>query len=289
MDADGAGKKATDKILRLVGEAGLPVKVVRIPDGKDPDEFVKKNGGEAFRDLLSGASGDIEYRLLSARDGFDLTTNDGVRRYLNRAAEILAEGNDIIARDLYAGRLSASFGVSKEVLLDAVKKQAAIQSKARRSKTLREAVALPGDTPGSRQRRMHLRAAGAEETLLSLMMYNPDFWKEVESRLSAEDFSTDLNRRIFDRMGEILRRGGSFDLSLMGETFSPDEMGTIAMMQSRGSGRVNARAELLDCLRVMEEEKARQSLQGADKLPDEEWKKSLEEIRKMKKGDSQNG
>ena len=75
----------------------------------------------------------------------------------------------------------------------------------------------------------------------------------------------------------------------MGETFSPDEMGTIAMMQSRGSGRVNARAELLDCLRVMEEEKARQSLQGADKLPDEEWKKSLEEIRKMKKGDSQNG
>lgn len=289
MDADGAGKKATDKILRLVGETGLPVKVVRIPDGKDPDEFVKKNGGEAFRDLLSGASGDIEYRLLSARDGFDLSTNDGVRRYLNKAAEILAEGNDIIARDLYAGRLSASFGVSKEILLDAIKKQAAQNAKSKRSKALREAVALPADTPGSRQRRMHLRAAGAEETLLSLLMYNPDFLKDVEKRLSPEDFTSDLNRRIYSRVIDILRQGGSFDISLMGAAFSPDEMGTIAMMQSRGAGRVNARAELSDCLRVMEEEKARQTLQGADKLSPEEWEKSLEEIRKMKKGDTHHG
>ena len=75
----------------------------------------------------------------------------------------------------------------------------------------------------------------------------------------------------------------------MGAAFSPDEMGTIAMMQSRGAGRVNARAELSDCLRVMEEEKARQTLQGADKLSPEEWEKSLEEIRKMKKGDTHHG
>lgn len=282
MDADGAGKKATDKIMRLVGETGLPVKIVRVPDGKDPDEFVKKNGGEAFRRLIDGAGGDLEYLLLSAREGFNLETSDGVRRYLNRAAEILADSKDLIARDLYAGRLSAAYGISKDTIMQAIKDAAEKRAKSRHRQEIKEAVAQKNDTLLGRERRVHLRASGAEETILSILMLNPDFFDMAAESLDEDSFVTALNRRIFARIKAILVGGQSFDLSLMSEAFSPAEMGEIVKLQNRAAGRANAKTELADCIRVLREEREKQSVKDIGRLSSEEWEAHLEKLRQMK-------
>ncbi|MBQ1849363.1 MAG: DNA primase, partial [Lachnospiraceae bacterium] len=63
--------------MDLLREAGVRIKVVRVPEGKDPDEFIRKNGAERFRMLIDGSANDIEYRLTELGGQFDLTTADG--------------------------------------------------------------------------------------------------------------------------------------------------------------------------------------------------------------------
>lgn len=116
LDADAAGQKAIKRASELLQNTGLSVRVVVIPDGKDPDEYIKKNGADRFRALLEGAVSDMEYKLLTAAAGIGLASDDGRLKYLSAAAEIIAADDDVMARDVYIGRLCDKYGVSRTAL-----------------------------------------------------------------------------------------------------------------------------------------------------------------------------
>ena len=116
LDSDAAGQKAVKRASQMLENTGLSVRVVLIPDGKDPDEFIKKNGPERFRALLKGAVSDIEYKLLSAAGDIDINTDDGRLKYLAEAAAVIANEADIMTRDIYIGRLCDKYGVSRTAL-----------------------------------------------------------------------------------------------------------------------------------------------------------------------------
>ncbi len=77
-DADSAGKKAAQRAIPMLERVGLAVKVVTVPGAKDPDEFIKAKGAEAFRALIDDSENGMEYRLQRAAEGFDL--GDGRRQ-----------------------------------------------------------------------------------------------------------------------------------------------------------------------------------------------------------------
>ncbi|MEE0839551.1 MAG: DNA primase, partial [Acutalibacteraceae bacterium] len=72
LDADSAGQKAVQRALETLKDSGLPTRVVVIPDGKDPDEFIKKNSPEKFKALLDRSESDIEYKLRKAGENIDI-------------------------------------------------------------------------------------------------------------------------------------------------------------------------------------------------------------------------
>ena len=82
-DSDDAGQRATQRAIPILKAAGLRVKVITVPGGKDPDEFMKnygKDGPIRFRQLLEKGGTDVEYRLQKLRDQFDLDTDEGDRK-----------------------------------------------------------------------------------------------------------------------------------------------------------------------------------------------------------------
>ena len=89
FDSDIAGQKATEKAINLFKEYGLSVCVVELPNTKDPDEFIKKNGAEAFKALLDSAMCDIEYKLLHAEKEIEINSDTSRLKYLTMAAEII--------------------------------------------------------------------------------------------------------------------------------------------------------------------------------------------------------
>lgn len=280
LDADAAGQKATDRAMGILAEAGVGVRVLRIPDGKDPDEFIKKNGPSRFTALLDGAVGDIEYKLFTASKDLDTNTNEGRLAYLKRAADVLAGVEDSIARDLYAGRLADKFGVSKTAILTEAKQAARQENRRRQKKQFRELTApRPGLPP---EERTHMRAAGAEEGVLAILMRNPDYLDFVKERLSPEDFVTPFHRRVYEGVVKVLEEGRAFELSLLGGGFTPEEMGRIAGMQNKVVSQEKAAEALTDCIRVILEEKEKLDAGKAGEMPDGEWEAQLQRLREKK-------
>ena len=116
-DADVAGQTATLRGLEILRNAGFDVKVLKVPQGKDPDEFVRNNGKEAFLRLVDNALPLIEYRIKKASEGIDVSNNDELVKYGERFAERLADLNPV-EKDVYIKKMSEETSIQEQAIYD---------------------------------------------------------------------------------------------------------------------------------------------------------------------------
>ena len=285
MDADSAGEKATDRAISILEPVGVSIRVLRLPDCKDPDEFIKKHGNARFQKLLDNAMSALEYKLLTAARGIDLDATDGKLKYLNKACEVLAATNDPIAIDLYTGKLSAKYGVSKERMSQIVKMA---QDKRRSGEVRRELNEIIAPQTAKKdevnpQKAQFKLAAKAEETVISVLVRHPDMLETAKTKLDASDFLTDFNRRLFERVVEILETGREFDLVLLGADFSPDEISYITRLLTVSTANENAEKVLDDSIKVILNEKRSADKPNVSEMTDDDWAKEMSELIKSKK------
>lgn len=284
MDSDSAGEKATDRALGILSNVGVDIKVLRLPECKDPDEFIKKHGSARFQNLLDDAMSAIDYRLYTAARGVDLGATDGKLKYLNKACEVLATLNDSIAVELYTGRLSVKYGVSKEKLQQIIKNAADEKRRQQTRKELQEVI-----TPTVKkdevnpQRSQYRRAAAAEEAVISVLIKHPDALDNIRSELDPSDFLTDFNRKLFERVVSILETGHQFDLVLLGADFTAEEMSFIAKLQTLGTASENYQKVLDDSVKVLHSEKEQADTPDISGLDDDAWAEAMANIIKNKK------
>ncbi len=278
LDADAAGQKAIKRATELLQNTGLSVRVVVIPDGKDPDEYIKKNGADRFSALLSGAVSDMEYKLLTAAAGIDLASDDGRLKYLAAAAEIIAEDEDIMARDVYIGKMCEKYGVSRTALTAKVEE---IRRKNRRIKKQKEITDIirPKFTKDdiNPERRSSPKGTAAEETLIAVLLKHPNLYKKAKSELPPEKMITSLNRRIYEIIIEALDSGRPLDISLFAQRLIPAEIGYLVALQNGDKADKNAEIVLRDCIRVILEEDII-SAGGQKDATVEDWAENLKNI-----------
>lgn len=284
FDSDAAGQKAVARATEVLSDSGLKVRVLAVPDGKDPDEFIKKNGPERFKALLEGAVNEIEYKLYMAAQGIDTTTADGKAKYLNLAAEALASVNNPITVDLYAGRLSEQYGITKKTLIKEAEKIRYAKRKTQNKKEI-NAIIKPvyKNNEVNSLKRTNQLAVLAEETILSVLMAHPDLLLKLED-FTADDMMSSINHRIFKAVEQSVNgASGRFDISLFGDDFSPEEMGYISSLQNSKGPFVDPQKSLSDAIKVLEEEKNGTTPSEAGKLSDDDWAKQMEKLIQNKK------
>jgi DNA primase len=286
LDADAAGQKAAKRASQLLENTGLAVRVVVIPDGKDPDEYIKKNGPERFKALLEGAVSDIEYKLLMAADGIDLNGDDGRLKYLAAAAEIIASCEDVMTRDIYIGRLSDKYGVSRTALSTKVdelrRKSFRSQKKKEISDIIRPTFTKDDINP---ERRRSQKGTNAEETMLAVLLQHPDFSDEANEKLPPERMITSLNRRIYEIILDASKTGRSLDISLFAEKLIPSEVGYLVALQNSEKAGKNAKEVLKDCIEVILEEDIILNSSSNSEQTVEDWASNLKNmIDKKSKG-----
>ena len=140
FDADAAGQKGAQRAIGMLREIGMRVRLITVPDGKDPDEFIKRNGAERFKLLLDRAANDVEYRLMELGKKHLLNTSDGKVNYLKEATQLLASISSPLERDVYIGRLSADLGVSKTALQSQLNYQLQRQKKQQQDKQFSQVI-----------------------------------------------------------------------------------------------------------------------------------------------------
>ena len=279
LDADAAGQKAVRRASGLLENTGLSVRVVVVPDGKDPDEYIKKNGKERFAALLEGAVSDMEYKLLTAAKDIDLNSEDGRLKYLAAAAEIIAATDDIMTRDIYIGRLSEKYGVSRIALTTRVNELRKRNSRQKQKKEITDII-RPKFTKDdiNPERRKSVKGTAAEETLIAVLLKNPDFYKIALDKLPPEKMLTSLNRRIYETIISVLEHGGSLDISAFAEKLLPAEIGYLVSLQNSEKAGKNPEIVLKDCIGVILEEDM--LLESAEKAESsvEEWAAGLQNL-----------
>ena len=279
LDADAAGQKAVRRASELLENTGLSVRVVVVPDGKDPDEYIKKNGKERFAALLEGAVSDMEYKLLTAAKDINLDNEEGRIKYLAAAAEIIAASDDIMTRDIYIGRLSEKYGVSRTALnarIDELRKRNRRQKQKKEiSDIIRPKFTKDDINP---ERRKSVKGTAAEETLIAVLLKNPDFYKIALEKLPPEKMLTSLNRRIYETILSVLERGGTLDISAFAEKLLPAEIGYLVSLQNSEKAGKNPEIVLKDCIGVILEEDM--LLKSAEKSENsvEEWAAGLQNL-----------
>ncbi|MBE6778142.1 MAG: DNA primase [Ruminococcaceae bacterium] len=285
FDADLAGREATQRAIANLRKTGLDVRVVSIPDGKDPDEYIKRNGPEAFRRLLEGSANAVEYRLLEIGKNYDIRSSNGKILYFKEAAKVLAELDSPVERDVYAGRLSELLGISKEAILQEVegnrrgKQRAAakqqLQTLVRQeSKELRQVNADAA---------AHPRAANAEESLLGTLILHPDYFKQIKPILSPEQMVTAFNRELYTRLLERYQQGLMLELSFLSVDYDEAQMAYITRMVRDAKERVLTPEDAVTFATIIRDEHALKGLADPANATDEELLKMMETLRARKK------
>ena len=119
-DSDSAGINAALRGIDVINAAGGKPRVMHVTDGKDPDDFVKAHGKEAFLKLADNAMPATDYKLKLARRGFDLRNDRDVLEYIDKTVPILKELGPV-EQDIYIRKLSSEFGISESAINMAVK------------------------------------------------------------------------------------------------------------------------------------------------------------------------
>ena len=199
-DSDAAGQEATLRALAAVRGRAAEVRVLLLPDGKDPDEYVRTHGAEAFRALVATAVPVPAFRLRHVRthmaDGVE-----GRNAALQAMLPVLAE-LDAVARGAYVRQTAAELFLDEGVVADALRK------------FLQRGGAEPAapadlQRPVVRQADDAVRRAGRE--LLAAAWHTPDLLTEILSFIPRTDFPDELIGGILGAMAEHLQAGGALD------------------------------------------------------------------------------
>ncbi len=285
FDADAAGQKAAQRAIGILRQTGIRIRVVTIPDGKDPDEFIRKNGAERFKVLLNQSANDIEYRLIELGRRHELGTPNGRVAYLRDAAALLSELQSPVERDVYAGKLAKDLEVSKDAILAQVKQAAGRRQRRERRSELSQVVRDAEKTvkkinPDADR---HLRAAKAEEALLGLLVLHPDYIRQVEEKLPPDWFATAFNRGVYERLLTRSRAGLLVELPFLAADYDGDEMAYISHMVHAAKDLPHSPQEVEDYIGVLKKEHQLQIADDVTALSDEDIGALLSALRESKK------
>ena len=252
-DGDAAGQNATQRAIPILEKAGLQVKVLKMRDAKDPDEFLKKFGADRFKLLLEESSNRVEYQLNAILKKYDLRDDDQKVKYLQESAELISSLQSSVQREVYSGRVAEAAKISMDAMkieVERAKKRRDYQQKKKQEKIdLSPARNLQ---PKSRSIRYdNMKSAMAEEMLLALCLREPALLDSTRE-LKSEMFSSELLGRVYAQLSRRHQEG--LDVSLGGlEDFTTEEMSHIAGILQRQEGPVSEQA-LSDCLRTIQRE-----------------------------------
>lgn len=282
-DADGAGQKATARAIDILRNAGLPIKILTVPSGKDPDEFIRskgENGPAAFKLLIDKCGNDVEYRLMKLRENYNLTTTDGKVAFLNDAVKIVASIESPIERDVFASKLCAELEIDKNAFNDQIAK---IKRRGRRENIKKETRQIQYELNGQNDKinKEHYkkpRSSSAEEALLVYLINNPDYANSISERVTPDKFSNSLIKRYYEYVLSKIKSGYE-PLTSVSSDFNSDEVSYLYKLISTTIPAASTREAVEEYINVINEESNKLT---SDKLADMSADDINDYIMKMK-------
>lgn len=284
-DSDEAGQKATMKAINLLTEAGVLARVLKIPDAKDPDEYIKKFGADSFRNLLSGTATALDFEFGKLKAGLDLLSPAGKAEFLKKAVNFLAQVENDTERLVYISEAATVSGQQASSVKELVEEKRKINNRFRKKeaerKLIREVAVRDKINPDA----VNFPAEEkAERGIIAYVFHSPDKLSYIEKKLTPEDFPTEFNRRVFVYISGIVKSGRNLDIGLLGEDFSLEEIGRITGICKQADALPYSIPRLDEYIGALLKHKENKTEKPITELSNEEMLRLMEERRaKLKK------
>ena len=213
-DADAAGQKAALRGIEVLRNEGCKVKVLHVTDGKDPDEYIKKNGRDAFDKLVEKAIPYTDYKIEAAKRDIDIGTEEGKIDFIRRITPILSDLTPVEA-DIYIKKAARDTGISEK----AIKMEIPVNNKREQSS---------GAVRQEKQGTNGISVSNIEASVLKCLFIDPQL---SEALLPYMDmFESELSRRAVNIAFEEYGLKGDFDKRTIMDRLDPDE--SMALQES---------------------------------------------------------
>jgi len=260
FDSDGAGVKAAQRAIKLFENTGINVKVLRMTGAKDPDEFIKKRGPDAFQVLLEKSENHIEYRLLEVKNKYDLETDEGRVQFLTEATELLAGLNNSVEREVYGRRAAEYAGVTADAVQNEVKKAFKRKIAANRKKQERTDLkpTLAAQPKEKSIRYANVNSAVAEEGIIRLLLIDPTLLKTVND-LQPEEFTSPVLGKVFALVKKRFESDRNISISSLASELEPEEISHLTYVVQKPETLKNAASALKDYIEKIRTEKLKET------------------------------
>lgn len=201
-DADGAGRNAALKALDLLAREGVDCRVLVMPNGQDPDEFIHENGRERFQGLLNQALPALDYRIFLAKQAAATSMGSlDILAYQEQVTDLLAQETSPVVRELYADRLAKEISISPASILQVIEKK-----RVKEAGPSPKAVPYQESPPTSAQ----LEFDQASLSYLNALIEDNSLLSRPELRAEPEDFPASMR----DIMTQALALGHKGKLTM---------------------------------------------------------------------------
>lgn len=227
-DIDAAGRNATLRGIQLLEQVGVAVKIINLGSGdsKDPDEFIKNHGAEAFRRKMTGSQGQIDYRIDEILSRYNLDNPDEKLRCANEMVTFISTIPGRMERDVYASRAAERIGVEPKSVREEVDR-AVHRSEARTRKRQMDRLERVQNGLEGTQNRDKIRyvpESRHEEAILGILLLHPELGPQAAKLLTPEDFATEFNRKLWELYLPDWKNGDEADINAGGQ-LTPAEAG----------------------------------------------------------------
>ncbi len=272
-DSDAAGRNAALRGIDILLDAGCKVNVVHVTDGKDPDEFIRAKGKEAYLDLVSHATPAIEYKFNSVKGNLDLSNYEDKVEYTKRTVAILKQLNPI-DREVYIPKLAQIVGVSEGAIRMELGEKLGNDN-------------LPKQTQTTDDNTVGTTINNYEKNILKVIFTRPDLLKTV---LECDGIiASEFPKKILEIAKKQYDEKENFDFESVAENLDPEEsilLSEIIKFVKLGGNEKEILEETLNKWRreqIQKEEKEILSLisMADENIKDDEIKKLTDRLNQL--------
>ena len=241
-DSDGAGQKAALRAIPILRDAGITCKVINMSPHKDPDEFIKALGPEAYEERIARAENSFMYTLRMREKDFDLRDPEGKTAFYREAARMILEFPDELERDNYIEAVAAHYQVGFEHLRQMVRKVGTAGGISARREPLKT---------GKNERKK--REDGREKSqrlLLTWLVEQPKLFRTISAYLSPSDFTEGVYRKVAEELFRQMKEEGQPNPGRIVTMFdSEEDQRTVAQICNASAGEMESSADMEKALR----------------------------------------
>ena len=198
-DSDEAGTKAALRAIPILREAGLSVRVINMKPYKDPDEFIKALGTEAFQERIDRAQSSFLFEVEVLERGYNLRDPAAKTAFFDETAKKLLSFSEELERNNYIEAVAEKYGVAYETLRRRVNQLGMVMGgTAPKTK--------PRELSGQKKPREEGTAA-SQKLLLTWAISDPDYFRAIRRYITPGDFTVPLYREIAELLWEQQEKG----------------------------------------------------------------------------------